>query len=326
MTTRATRSLIAVAVGLLACCVGPVPSFGQPAGAACASSPGYQRLDFWVGDWDVLGPDGGQVGQNRIEKSLGGCAVFENWTDVTGREGKSLFFYSPVTDEWKQVWVTDGGGLKEKTLVDEFEGPGVRFQGAIPLSDGASLLDRTTLTPLEDGRVRQVIEQSRDGGVSWNVGFDATYVPRAAADASACTTEGHRQFDFWLGDWVVHTEDGRLAGTNRIERTLGGCVLRETWAGATGSRGQSFNIYSPTPGAWHQTWVDVGGLLLQLDGGVVDGRMVLSGRVTGADGQVTRQEISWQPLPDGRVRQHWRSSTDDGGTWTDVFVGLYTRR
>ena len=233
----------------------------SPPGAACASSPGYQRLDFWVGDWDVLGPDGGQVGQNRIEKSLGGCAVFENWTDVTGREGKSLFFYSPVTDEWKQVWVTDGGGLKEKRLVDEFEGPGVRFRGAIP-----------------------------------------------------------------LGDWVVHTEDGRLAGTNRIERTLGGCVLRETWAGATGSRGQSFNIYSPTTGAWHQTWVDAGGLLLQLDGGVVDGRMALSGRVTGADGQVTRQEISWQPLPDGRVRQHWRSSTDDGGTWTDVFVGLYTRR
>ena len=151
--------------------------------------------------------------------------------------------------------------------------------------------------------------------------------PSAGANGdSACAADGHRQFDFWIGDWIVHTEDGRLAGTNRIERALDGCVLTETWASARGSRGQSVNIYAPAQGGWHQTWVDDGGLLLLLDGGIVDGRMVLSGRTTGADGQVTLQEVSWQPLPDGRVRQHWRSSTDDGGSWTEVFVGLYSRR
>ncbi len=33
-----------------------------------------------------------------------------------------------------------------------------------PQADGSRVLDRTTLTPLPAGRVRQVIEQSRDGG------------------------------------------------------------------------------------------------------------------------------------------------------------------
>jgi hypothetical protein len=66
--------------------------------------------------------------------------------------------------------------LKEKRLVEDYVG-GVRFQGELPLRDGSTLLDRTTLTPLPDGRVRQVIEQSRDGGKSWRVGFDALYLP-----------------------------------------------------------------------------------------------------------------------------------------------------
>jgi hypothetical protein len=52
----------------------------------------------------------------------------------------------------------------------------IRFQGVIPLKAGGKLLDRTTLTPLPDSRVRQVIEQSRDGGVTWQTGYDAYYV------------------------------------------------------------------------------------------------------------------------------------------------------
>lgn len=55
----------------------------------------------------------------------------------------------------------------------------VRFQGELPREDGSLVLDRTTLSPLPDGRVRQVIETSTDGGRTWEVGFDA-YYSRAA--------------------------------------------------------------------------------------------------------------------------------------------------
>lgn len=31
-----------------------------------------------------------------------------------------------------------------------------------------------------------------------------------------CSTPEYRQFDFWVGDWVVHDAAGKLAGTNTI--------------------------------------------------------------------------------------------------------------
>lgn len=70
------------------------------------------------------------------------------------------------------------GGVKEKRLMERYEDGGVRFQGEIALPDGRTYLDRTTLSPLDGGRVRQHIEISTDGGRSWRTTFDAVYVPR----------------------------------------------------------------------------------------------------------------------------------------------------
>jgi len=151
-------------------------SSDKPPPHPCETNPAWQQLDFWVGDWDVYMGET-QVGTNRIEKILHGCALLENWADARGREGKSLFYYNSVTREWKQVWVTESGTMKEKTLVADYDGGGVRFQGNLPQQDGSVVLDRTTLTPLEDGSVRQLIEQSRDAGQTWTVGFDALYRP-----------------------------------------------------------------------------------------------------------------------------------------------------
>ena len=146
----------------------------------CAGEPGFQKLDFWLGAWKVVDAEGQEQGVNRIEKILSGCAILEHWTGAGGGEGKSLFYYNAVTEAWKQVWVTQNatspGGLKEKRLIETFDGGGVRFQGEIPLEDNRSYLDRTTLTPLPDGRVRQVIEWSTDGGETWNIAFDAYYI------------------------------------------------------------------------------------------------------------------------------------------------------
>ncbi len=153
----------------------------QPAVPPCADVPGFSTLDFWVGKWDVL-VNGETVGTNSIQKILDGCAVTELWRGSGGSEGRSLFYYTPATDTWKQVWVTVGaaapGGVKEKTLIARYDDGGVRFQGEIALPDGRAYLDRTTLTPLDGDRVRQHIEVSTDGGESWRTTFDAVYVRR----------------------------------------------------------------------------------------------------------------------------------------------------
>ncbi len=147
-----------------------------PAPVPCDKNPVYQKLDFWLGDWDVFDlKSGAKDGANRIEKTLKGCAIIENWSDAGGGEGKSLFYVVRATGQWRQVWVEDTGGMKEKSQQDSYTGEGIRFQGEILHRDGTSHLDRTTLLPLTGGRVRQTIEISRDHGKTWEVVYDAEY-------------------------------------------------------------------------------------------------------------------------------------------------------
>jgi hypothetical protein len=141
------------------------------------SNSDYRKLDFWVGTWDVYdNHDGTLNGTDVVEKIVGGCAIVENWKEADGSgEGKSLFYYQPARKQWKQVWVTDAGPIKEKQLIEETKDGSVRFQGNILHRDGKSHLDRTTLTPLPGGRVHQVIEISRNAGKSWETVFNAEY-------------------------------------------------------------------------------------------------------------------------------------------------------
>jgi hypothetical protein len=137
---------------------------------------GGDALDFWVGDWDVYVGET-RVGSNRIEKILGGAAVLEHWTSSEGERGESVFYYLPDTGQWRQVWMVHGARVVKEKLGAPVEG-GLRFEGSSRMLDGEERPDRTTLTREEDGRVRQRIETSRDGGRTWGVTFDAVYVPR----------------------------------------------------------------------------------------------------------------------------------------------------
>jgi hypothetical protein len=149
--------------------------------------------------------------------------------------------------------------------------------------------------------------------------------PTPTAAPKPCTAPEYRQFDFWIGDWEVRMR-GKVAGTNRIEKIVDGCGLRETWHGTGGSVGTSLNTWNPTTRRWHQTWLDNGGMLLQIDGDFRGGKMILEGETVSSAGARTRERISWTPLPDGTVRQLWEQSDDAGKTWKTAFDGIYARR
>lgn len=154
--------------------------------------------------------------------------------------------------------------------------------------------------------------------------------PGAAAPATKpvpCSTAEHRQFDFWMGDWEVRDPAGKIVGHNRIVAIHNGCALQESWTGNGNFTGTSLNSYDAERRQWHQTWVDSGGGLLKLDGGIVAGSMVMSGELPAPDamGGVALQKIIWTPQPDGRVRQHWQTSTDGGKTWSTAFDGMYSK-
>ena len=147
-----------------------------------------------------------------------------------------------------------------------------------------------------------------------------------SAQTQACTGPEHRQFDFWVGSWRVERPDGTVVGHNTILRR-GDCFLPESYTTPGGYAGESFNIYDGTRGVWHQSWVDSGGLLLQIDGKLDDGSMVLEGPGIGQGGVPIINRITWSVVngdPD-HVRQLWETSTDDGKSWSVAFDGHYHR-
>lgn len=133
------------------------------------------------------------------------------------------------------------------------------------------------------------------------------------------------QFDFWLGDWRVVDPSGTFQGTNKIEKTQGGCLLMENWTSASGTTGTSMNFYDGHAKEWVQVWVSPG-LQLEIRGGLVDGSMVLEGHafyIQSRDYHPFRG--TWTPLEGGVVRQHFEQSTDGGENWTTWFDGRYHR-
>jgi hypothetical protein len=139
-----------------------------------------------------------------------------------------------------------------------------------------------------------------------------------------CPDPRAREFDFWIGAWEVRNQDGSIVGHNRIEPILDRCVLQETWAGASGSAGTSLNFFDTSRNRWRQFWVWREGTTLELEGGLVDGAMVLEGDSV-EDGKPARNRITWANSPDGSVRQLWELSVDGGKSWKTLFDGIYRR-
>jgi hypothetical protein len=145
---------------------------------------------------------------------------------------------------------------------------------------------------------------------------------------AACADLAYRQFDFWQGEWNVATADGKLVGRDHIEKDYGGCVLQEHWTSVDGGTGGSVSIYDASRKLWHQTWVDSTGTLVVLEGGLKDGRMVMSGEMVNSAGKHELDRMSWtppQPGGDGKIRQLWETSTDGGKTWKTIFDVYYSK-
>jgi hypothetical protein len=138
-----------------------------------------------------------------------------------------------------------------------------------------------------------------------------------------CAAPEYRQFDFWLGDWDVESvaTPGQKS-RNRITLVNAGCTLREEYTTPGGYEGTSLSFYDATRKAWHQTWIDNQGGALYLDGRLEGSAMVLA---TTEGGRIVNR-ITWSPLPDGRVQQHWEATKDGGKTWATVFNGYYAKR
>lgn len=142
-----------------------------------------------------------------------------------------------------------------------------------------------------------------------------------------CRTVEYRKFDFWVGDWEVHTPNGGpIVGHNLVTLEQGGCLLVEHWTSSAGGQtGTSFNYYDVRDKKWHQLYLDNSGnagAFPAMAGDLVDGKMVL---IT----DETKSPVSrwtWYVLEPGKVRQMAEQSTDGEKTWSIVWDSVYVKK
>ena len=145
--------------------------------APCAVRAESRQFDFWVGDWSVVtSEEHTLVGHSHIERTIGDCVLWENWTSLgdSGYTGKSYNVYNPDLKRWEQFWVDNQGGMIHfhgglvAGVMDFYTDP-------VAQADGKPLKRRLRFYNLGSERVRQFSEGSTDDGKSWTVEYDFTY-------------------------------------------------------------------------------------------------------------------------------------------------------
>jgi hypothetical protein len=145
----------------------------------CEGIPAASQFDFWLGDWEVRRPDGTVAGQSVVTRRDGGCSVVEDWTGAGGSSATSISYFSPSRDQWRQLWVGSGGTLID--MAGSVTDVGMRLEGTIEYAGQDQVVAfRSTWTVLEDGSLRQQLEEFSLILQGWNTWFDGVYRPQTA--------------------------------------------------------------------------------------------------------------------------------------------------
>jgi hypothetical protein len=163
-------------------------SFAVPAllcAAMCASAqspvrctgPGYDDLDFWVGNWTVRWTDSAgkeQHGTNSIRRTLDGCVVLEEFNGAPGSplKGTSVSVYDARLKVWKQTWVDNNASYLDFV--------GSRDDDRFVLArnterDGRPLQQRMVFRDIAADRLVWDWQRSLDGGATWQTTWSLRY-------------------------------------------------------------------------------------------------------------------------------------------------------
>ena len=149
----------------------------------------------------------------------------------------------------------------------------------------------------------------------------------AAPDSPSCSANSEsRQLDFWLGDWTVTYPGMAGSSASKVSLDLDKCLVIETWQGAKGHTGKNMFAYSADDQRWHGMFADNEGRVHIFEGKVSERLAEFIGPSRGAEGQTVLNRIKVVQVAADKVEQSWEKSTDNGGTWTTVFRGQYSRK
>ena len=113
-----------------------------------------------------------------IESVEGGCVIHEQYSNPGGYSGRSFNAYDRERKQWEQFWVDNQGGVHH--YVGHARGGNMYYEAKNVQFSGmkAPGTVRMTFFKLGPDRIRQLGEQSTDGGRTWTTMYDLTYTRR----------------------------------------------------------------------------------------------------------------------------------------------------
>lgn len=138
-----------------------------------------------------------------------------------------------------------------------------------------------------------------------------------------------KEFDFWIGkwkvEWIDENEEKKL-GTNFIQNILGDCVIEENFNANPGLpfEGKSLSAFNSNKNIWQQTWVDNTGGYMVFEGGMFEGKMILS-RSIQKNGKLILQRMVFYNIKSNSLDWNWEISEDSGENWLLKWKLHYTR-
>lgn len=142
-----------------------------------------------------------------------------------------------------------------------------------------------------------------------------------------CCTDNHNQFDFWIGEWTVYDTLDNVVGSNIITKSYENCLLKEEWTSKGTNRGTSYNYFNPKDSTWNQLWIDNQGTILKLKGSFFEEKMVLKSDLKkGQKVDLYYDQISWQKLENGNVKQSWEIFDKNNKLLANLFTGIYKKK
>lgn len=303
--------------------------FGAPAANPC-SAPEHRGLDFWIGRFTLADVTQGPAGFNTIGTAVRGCVITEDFIGTDGIRGRSLSAYDRRTGRWLHTFISElstnfrlNGGLEGEAMV-------MRGERLFPLPGGQlfPVVERISWTPLSEGRVRQVIELSVDGGATFPFGTgDFIYQPALAefppdpVGTESCGAPEYDAVDPFLGRWKAR-EGGRVIGHVEMAKDLSGCLREVRIRGRGGYEALSFLTYDWTTDSWHETYVDNRGAAFRLEGGVTPGGIQLAAARLAPGGATSMSRAL--TVEDGRLAEVWETRSA-GGSVVDRLSITYSR-
>ena len=125
--------------------------------------------------------------------------------------------------------------------------------------------------------------------------------------------------------------EGIGRGTNHIEKTLDGTVIRENFrileGGNEGFKGTSISVYQPRFERWKQAWADNNGGYYDFTGKIDGNKRIFQTVVRELeDGrEFTQRMVFYDITNNTTMTWDWESSEDGGETWTLNWQIFYKR-